>query len=812
VYTDKPFKFEMVYVLYASGHYIRMSSPANGDDMTIHLAEEIARLDLNRSILPETKQDEDDKKCEDEPSRATMMDFWVKNLPKYGSKMHDKKHFVLDADAPVVTLGNTCKGELMRHQAAAVWMLNELENSESIPFVGDFGLTTIVRTNRYTFKSPMGSGKTKTAIGLILHSPRPKIKPIYWIDTTAERWFLQERIFPMDAIIWPTVVVTRSAIYSQWHEHVVEFSTLRIFSISDSKALIRFVELANNSLAFLNANYDIILIDYKTITGKTDAIVDKCAALYEINTKKSKHIVPLLMNTLSRRCFARVIYDDSEFHMKAAAFENASSCIYMSATHQYGGLRGASKLYLRASDHRSFENQLEFPSYTLDTETFQNIVMVSIDQEFLTDSVNLGLPGVTISQISDQLEISTATAIPVTVSSMMPAEPEVWICPVVNTESKTIDIIRCLCNDAKIMESVNNLAVTSFADVIKTLMAGRFEVYKNATRIVSYWSSFDISSIARLPKPPEGLSFTVDNLRRCEPITFAWRDIANRITDLIASEQKIIDNEKLILERIKESLGDSDCGICLEPLRNEAVGIMLCCNKILHIKCILRWSARRCPFCRVAYGNSSKDTFAPMHHETDFSSFVDAKSATIGMETILKGSNTDELTKLSVLRTIVLGRFAELKRTRVRLKKIGTIIYDPAVEAKCEDRIEKLKILIYSSADNTLKKIEADLPIKHAHLTASAASTFKKIKAFRESNEPFAILANSWRDAAGIDFKTATDVVIMNYVDAGAVVQQMVARLLRMGRTSRARIWLISFKNECDSWLSTHCEPITSEK
>lgn len=751
--------------------------------------------------------------------RTGIMDFWVRNIPAHarsrrGDSLGTKKHFIIDEEAPGIVLKN-CHGELMRHQSSAIWLLNELENSRELSFVGNFGLTTTVKTNRYKLQSPIGSGKTKTAIGLILYSPRPPIKPIYWFDSTndarnvasMERWFLQERIFPDNAIVWPTVVVVRSSIYSHWHEQIADFSSLRIFSVGDSKTLISFVKMATDNLNKLNTEYDVIVIDYKTISGKTESITDKCAALYEINTKKTKHLVPLLFNTLSRRCFARVIYDDSEFHMKAAAFENASSCIYLSATHQYGGLRGVSKLVLHTNGAPTFENLLEFPTYTFDEKTFFDMITVGFNEGFLMDSGNLGIPDVSLSVDSNV----PASESEIKMRSMMPAEPEVWLCPVVNAESKAIDIIGCLCNDTKIMESVNSLTVTSFAEVIKTLMAGRFEVYKNAMRLVSYWSGFDLSSIAGMPKPPEGMSFTVENLRRCEPVVFAWRDLANRISDLISAEQKVIDNECRVLERVKDSLGDADCGICLESLKGDAIGIMLCCNKILHIKCILKWSARKCPFCRVDYGTTSKETFAPMHHETDFSNFVDAKTATLGMETILKAPNaggTDELTKLSVLRAISLGRFSDITRTQVRLKKLGTIIYDPAIEAKCEDRMERLKILIYSSADDTLKKIEADIPIGHAHLTASASSTAAKIKKFRASTEPAAILANSWRDAAGIDFKTATDVVIMNYVDAEAVVQQMVARLLRMGRVSRARIWLISFKNECDSWLRTHCEQL----
>jgi hypothetical protein len=782
-----------------------------------HLTVGMSSMTIAESDEKHDEADDDEQKEESRP-RTELMDFWVGGVQKKSNnREHFRKDFIIDSDAPVVTLPvrdtvtrKSCRGEPMRHQASAIWLLNELENADELKFVGDYCLSTVVKTNRYKLKMPMASGKTKTAIGLIIHSPRPKIKPIYYFNSSSDRWFLQERVFAENTIIWPTVVIARSSIYSQWQDQIAEFSTLRVLPVGDSKTLIAFVRMANENIAMLNANYDIILMDYKSISGKTDAITDKCAALFDINTKKQKHLVPLAINALSRRCFARVIYDDSEFHIKAAAFENAISCIYLSATHQYGTLRGASRLHLRDTDANTFENALEYPSYTFDSETFDGMITVSITPEFLKDSIDLGISTSTIPSDDSLTQIADA-AKSLMYSSMMPSEPEVWICPIVNSESKVIDVIGCLCDDAKIMESVNSLTVTSFAEVIKTLMAGRYEIYKAAMRIVNHYSGLDMNALASLPKPPEGLSFTVDNLRRCEPIMFAWRDLPNRIAEVIASEQKVIDNERKVLERVKSHLEDTDCGICLESVKDDASGIMLCCNKILHIKCILRCSGRRCAFCRAPYGISSKETFVPMHHETDWTAFTEAKTLSLGMEAVLHQPTTDtvELTKLSVLRAIALGRFAEIKRERVRLKKLGTIIYDSTVEAKTEDRMERLKILIYSSADDTLKKIEADMPIHHAHLTASAAVTSKKIRAFRSSVVPSAILANSWRDAAGIDFKTATDVVIMNYVDADSVVQQMVGRLQRMGRTTRARIWLIAFNNECQSWQTTHCEAMS---
>lgn len=734
--------------------------------------------------------------------------------------------FMLDADAPVVNLvklqaqpgsNRLCFGELMRHQGACVWLLNELENMEVLRIPLGFDNVAVIRTNRYKVKSPMGSGKTKLAIGLILYSPRPRIKSVYFTLYLPNRWVQQERIFPPESIIWPTVIAVRSSIFSQWVDQIAEFSNLRVLQVSDSRTLNAFVLMATNNLSHLNTNYDVVVIDYKTISGKTDAITKDLTGIFDVNMKKQKHTVPLIMNALSRRCFARIIYDDSEYHMRAAIFENAMSCIYLSAKHDYGTKSGVNRfsLHVRAPNEPryTFAELIEHSSYTFDPDTFLSMATIEISQSFVTESMNLGISDMSL----EELGAEQADGYPMPhKTTMMPPEPEVWLCPVVNMESKVIDIISCLCNDAKIMEGVNNLTTTSFADVIKTFMAGRFEVYRAALKILDHYENLDRGFINDLPKPPDGLSFTIDNLKRCEPIIYAWRDINNRINELIADQNKIVNDEHKLLERIQGNLAGSECPICLDNLKDEACGIMRCCNQVMHIRCLLHVIQRRCAYCRAPYKATGAETFVSMRHDTDYSSFTEAKTLTQGMANIIDQSMSvaatpAELTKLSVLYNIVAGNWSEVDRHQIALRKRDAIIYDTSADAKTEGRPEKLKILVYSSADDALKKIEIGMPIQHAHLTASASATFAKIKRFRNADVATAILANSWKDAAGIDFKTATDVIIMNYVDAPGVVQQMVGRVQRMGRQSRARIWLIAYNNECNLWMQSHCDPLPGQ-
>jgi type I site-specific restriction endonuclease len=141
------------------------------------------------------------------------------------------------------------------------------------------------------------------------------------------------------------------------------------------------------------------------------------------------------------------------------------------------------------------------------------------------------------------------------------------------------------------------------------------------------------------------------------------------------------------------------------------------------------------------------------------------------------------------------------------LKPLKSLVYDSTSDKECEIDNKKMKTLIYCSANDTLRMIEGEMVgtnVDYARITSSSASTHKKVMNFRNAKGPTSLLANSWGDAAGIDFKMATDIIILNYIESKAVVQQMLGRLLRIGQNKRARVTLISFTNERHKWLQTY--------
>lgn len=697
--------------------------------------------------------------------------------------------FTLDqTDLDLDELSPMLKVDLWAHQSRIVRAVLDFETAQAISTTGD-EINEFQTTNRLKILLQAGAGKTAIGVAIVCARPVVDSKPIYFIDTESPG-VIQERIFPANAIIRPTFVIVRPSTYAQWIAEIERFSTLRVLGVSNLMTLKDMVTKALASPVIFNSSYDIVVISNTTTAGASDTITANSAGFFRAEVK-SKSLYILAMNALSRKCFSRIIYDDGEFHVKIAPMENAFSCIYMSATHDYTGA-GKNKLSVKPKDetYDQLALDLEFTSYDFSRLAFAQMPTIKVTPGFLEESLYLSRG---FSNDADaKLSISA-----------MPAEPEIWLVRINNGESKKIDIIDALCNDAKIMESVNNLERQSFGAIIKNLMAERFVPYKKSMELIAHYEAMDIEGLALLPAPPPGASFQADNIARMEPIEFSYRDIVARVNKAVEDARALVAEEVKILERVRNHLGDGDCAICMDPLNTSPAAIMTCCNNIIHYVCALNCRNGVCAFCRTAY--TSEGTFVCMHHETDVASFMSANTAReqLAVVNAPEPIATVENSKLSILNDILNGRHDNLKQTKVRLRSHGALLFDESVKAEVEANPEKIKALVYCSANGTLCAMENDITIDRARLTRSSAATATKVSRFNRATKPTAILADTWRDAAGINFREATDIIVINYIDTRAVVEQMFGRGLRAGRASRLRIWLLAFNNECTRWLNT---------
>ena len=696
---------------------------------------------------------------------------------------------ILDHSSPSLDVElDGCKGEVMLHQSKLCRAILDFENADTITSKTLDGETLSSKTNRIIVTLKMGAGKTKLAIATILASKLPKMKPIYFC---AGHGVFQTRIFEQKRYIDPTFVVVRLSVYGQWVDQIGEFSNLRVYKAMDSRSVVKLAKALHTDLEAFNASYDVVLVNYKTISGNVDYILEQCDNIFMQNKNKGKRIHMLLFNMLNKFYIRRLIYDDWDMlNIGTAPLENAGSCIYLSATESNAIVH--IKIDYTNDPPSVFEAFMANPAYSFSHQNLRFAPHVYVDDQFLDESIEIGLKN------SD--------------CKMMPPKPIVYICNIDNAENQAINIISELSSDEKIIESVNNLESTSPSGIIRSLLAERLEPYKRAVKMIKVYGNIDIEKLKELPRAPSGKLFTQVDIELCIPIIYSYRNIANRVIESLRCARELVQSEENMLERVRTRIAENSCPICIESIKIEPAAIMHCCNAIIHVSCAMRCRSNRCPLCRVDYGRTFLETFVCLHHDTDTTMLLDATSSVSIINNADEKNESEAVTKFTVLRNIVQCNYSNIVRTAVDLNKFKSIIFDEKSDiAPIEDK-KKIKVLIYCSSNQTLNAIEKQLIgiIDYSRLTPSSTSTYKKIRKFREASKPTVILANSWGDAAGIDFKMASDVIILNYINSMYVMQQMLGRVLRVSQKHRPRIWLPSYQNEADRWMQTYVKSAPS--
>jgi hypothetical protein len=701
----------------------------------------------------------------------------------------DLDKMIIDDNSPFLNIIPDCKGELMIHQNKLVRAIIDFENSDYVN-INHNKLQIKSYTNRIMLMLKMGMGKTKTAIGVILSSPVPKLKPIYFCDTSSG--VSQKRIFTEDKCILPTFIIVNNSVFNQWLDQITEFCNLRVCKVFCTKSTISFVKHIMSDLDGFNKQYDIILVNCKSVSGNMNYVLDLCDNLFEEMSHKSKRINTILFNVLNKYCIRRIIYDDWDMlSIKISPLENACSCIYMSATSIFTCSK-SNVSYVKYDPNESVYNYLNSnfkitlsnSGYKFNNKNIKAIPHIEVDDKFLNNSISIGLSEKSLIR--------------------MPALPIVKICHVQNTENVVINIINELTSDEKIMESVNSMESSSPSCIIQSLLSKRFNSYRKALRLIEHYNPLFISNLVNLPEPPLGSCFTRDNIEALDEIIYRYKDIENRITYSIETAKEFISKEEKMFERIRARISDNSCPICLEEIQKESSGIMFCCNAIIHVSCAMRCIKPECPICRASYGKTFSDTFVCLHHSINIDDVLLATSVK-SILTVVPNSIVDikKITKFTILKDILLGQMDNIKQTDIDLIDFKSLSFDRNSDMKCSPSSSPIKALISCSSDNTLTGAYNILSefMEVSILTPSSSQTYKKINAFKNAITPSAILSNLYKNSAGIDLRYATMVIFLNIIEQKFIMQQMIGRVLRLNQRHRPIIYLISFDNETNLWL-----------
>jgi len=680
-------------------------------------------------------------------------------------------------------------GHLMSHQSKIVKTVFDYENSDYITVSIDKNYRNIY-SNRLIITLAMGAGKTIIAIAIICSNPEPKLKPVYLSISSSPNTLLK-KVFNKDKHLTPTFIVVHTSVFNQWIDQIKKFSKLRIYKVEKTRDVINLINVIRSDLKYFNSNYDVVVVMCKTVSGVINSILNHCSYIHGELGQKTKLLTTIVFDALKDHYFTRIIYDDWDMlSVKTIPFENASSCIYMSATCKYAKPNCECVRYITLNDKQNFvtvksnlKTKLSNPGYSFTDNEMSDIIRINIDSNFLNNSIKLGIP--------DNSSIK------------IPAQPIVKICHVKNTDNDAINIIATLTDDSAIMESVNSLSVESPSSIIHSLLSKRFDKYKQSVCIVDKYNQSFISSLDNLPQPPEGLHFTEDDIKALNNITYKYRDIVNRITEVVKEAELIINNEEKMLERVRTRISENSCPICLEEIQTEPSAIMFCCNTIIHVSCAMRFQMKKCPACRADYKKTFAETFVCLHHTNNITEVLEEMKS----DSIIKWNPIDnvdivKITKFTILKDILLGNKSSVMQTDIDLVNFKSISFDRNSDVKCISDDIPIKALISCSSDETLRSAQNILKefIEVSTLTKSSKLTHEKLLTFKESKKASAILTNLYKNAAGLDLSYVTHVIFLNIIEDKHIMQQLIGRVLRITQKYRPIIYLIAFDNEAVLW------------
>lgn len=693
---------------------------------------------------------------------------------------------VISEDFPDLQIKNGLKCDLFKHQSKIAKCAIDMENA--ITYMSQRSKVTH-KIGRYIIKIPMGSGKTRTAIAIINESPRPAIRPI-WITNTHNMTKMCVS-FKTDKVIDPTFVFVQPLVMAQWIREIADNTRLRAFVVKNSKTTNLLLHDIFTNLREFNSQWDVVLVSCKKITGDVSNVLNKSKYIFHNNNKKTKYIHDIILNCLTGHYIRRAIYDDWDLlGIRNSLIGNFGICVYLSAT---------SKYYIKRYNEQSFSHSISrynsMQTYYMTICNMNPLPTIKIFPEFLYQSLSL-------SDTSDHAQ------------KMMPEEPLVMICQIKTPHDDAMAVLDMMTSDENIIENINNMSVKSVGGAIISIMDGKHSEYCKSVNITNKYTQEYVESLLTLPEDP--CSISEENLLRIiedmEEIKYSYSNIGVLIESVVNKAKEFIKASNILMSRVLDRLVENTCPICFEEATsNKVYVIMRCCSRIMHSRCvILHNNLRRCPVCRTLFSDVRGNPFTVISGTMDMKTVIvpnNSPSEPMIDLTKLPDTCSAYVTKHEVICDIIAQNYDNIQFNKATINNHRNhFIFSPREMSENTNLVQEnahpIKALIYCSSDSTIKQIKNRLEsfINTEILTGRVSNSTRLLREFRTSDDSMCIISNTWRNAGGIDFKAATDIIVVNYVDSDYDLVQMMARGIRIGRRGVLRIWILAYINELFRW------------
>jgi len=690
----------------------------------------------------------------------------------------------------------------------------------------------IIQTTAGVFSDPVGSGKTISILALILLQKSPKaVSDIIPLEAEAEvryRWsssFNLSQIGHISGcikrkykkIIKTTIVFAGASVIEQWAESIEQFTVMSYFKVTDVRHLrVLLTKIEDGTVS----KFDIIIIKNGVITAPV--LIPFGITIEQKNSKLSgRAYIYNIISNVRNICWSRVIVDDFDtIHLpNNAGIVNGLFTWYISSTRKYMEIKNVPK----DLSFTKIEKMLFHYDYgcarIMGNASLFSIYNIRNGSEFIKNYNNLSNPRfyvVKYKNLNDRYigllgEIGS------------------------NRTNEVIEMINS--GSLNTAAETLNIQTTNVADMFEKILGSHFSNYKKSTKILKFIDTIPTDSSRRMPA--SSILEQPDDIEGF-PYTYGKRDlIAEKFPDYNYPNLKGIIKETkeeyrelkqktgATIQRIKDNIGEDDCPICSESLKDaDRTIIMKCCSVITCDICgFSSLNARpgmsdivgRCPKCRTKIGMTSlisigfnldhvakfeksgfkKDFSDSGSDSSDSDSDSDSSDSDSSSDTDSDDSDIDDEKKTKIDGLIRIIRGKKINRAIERQIELDQLQKGSSeiIEPKTKNR----KVLVFASYDEAIKNIIEKLvekKITYWKLSGMAQNINMTARAFNNYKETCVLVINSTNYCSGLNLQTATDLVFMHKIIDLSTEVQVIGRGQRLGRDCTLKVWYLLFENE----------------
>lgn len=699
--------------------------------------------------------------------------------------------------------------KLYQHQRTLVKAMLDLEERRGVVIRDNTDYSSItadplfLETSAMVLSAEFGTGKTIMVLAMILYKPIPRATPfhvnlcginchempIYRNRKQPVEFKLEinRRFIGDDVLLKPNLIVVGSSVLIQWQQAIENFTSLKIFMISDYYSLCKFKKIYDENKVNI---YDIILLKNGNVTGNLN---------WMDSTTSYHSLISVIGEMTISKCWSRVIYDDFDtISIPADAHAiNSLFTIYISATTRKQKFKPCSTALI---------NRISTGHIPL--------INISYDH-YLFTNFNL-------NNSNEFTEMSTRITI-------MECYKYVYS----NPDDNCLRLLGAMSDEeaSNVMEMLNGDAVgtaadalgiksTSAIDIFQHILQKKYDSYMKNKQILAIIGKIKADILPTLGPHRKNKQHSAEKIRELEKIIVSKRipptemfkfyslTLERFISDQSEEYTYKVEQDGLALERVIDNVKEGECQICRLPLEGEGVFIIRCCGLIVCDVCGIKGNQLKhnggknkgiygtCANCRAHIDPRCDLVF--LDPGFDIESIISEKEKDIVVEEIeqeIVDITVKEIKnpKLKALSEIIVGAIPE---NQIVVNNNIPKLLRGKISIPQSDDIEK-KILVFANYNETLGHIEdllVDMNVKFLKLGGTykeKAETVEKFKTYGQI-----LLVNSQQNCAGLNIQFCTDIVLFHRINDENITGQVVGRGQRLGRSHNLKLHYLLYNNE----------------